>query len=126
MKNLALLALTLGALVSSNVTFAQSASVPLTRAQVRADLIRLEQAGYNPSANDDVTYPADIQAAEAKVAARDAEQQAATPRQQNGDSGMGPAMTGTSDAGHMKKETSPPDSSTCVGPVSFCTLYFGS
>ena len=126
MKKLALLALTLSAVVSSTSTFAQSASVPLTRAQVRADLIRLEQAGYNPSANDDVTYPADIQAAEAKVAAQDAEQQAATPQQQKSDSGMGAEMNGTSDSGHKKQDTHPSNPSTCVGPVSFCNLYFGS
>ena len=126
MKKLALLALTLSAVVSSTVTFAQSASVPLTRAQVRVDLIRLEQAGYNPSANDDVTYPADIQAAEAKVAAQDAEQQAATPQQQKSDSGMGAEMNGTSDSGHKKQDTHPSNPSTCVGPVSFCNLYFGS
>jgi hypothetical protein len=126
MKNLALLALTLSAVVSSTVTFAQSASVPLTRAQVRADLIRLEQAGYNPSASDDVNYPADIQAAEAKVAAQDAEQQAATPQQQNSDSGMGAEMKGTSDSGHKKQDTPPSNLSTCVGPVSFCNIFFGS
>ena len=126
MKKLALLALTLSAVVSSTSTFAQSASVPLTRAQVRVDLIRLEQAGYNPSANDDVTYPADIQAAEAKVAAQDAEQQAATPQQQKSDSGMGAEMNGTSDSGHKKQDTHPSNPSTCVGPVSFCNLYFGS
>lgn len=50
--------------------FAQSTNAPLTRAQVRADLVRLENAGYRPEA-DDATYPADIQAAEAKVAASD-------------------------------------------------------
>ena len=126
MKKLALLALTLSAVVSSTVTFAQSASVPLTRAQVRADLIRLEQAGYNPSTVNDVTYPADIQAAEAKVAAQDAGQQAATPQQQTSDSGMGAEMKGTSDSGHKKQDTPPSNPSTCVGPVSFCNLYFGS
>ncbi|MCU9953383.1 DUF4148 domain-containing protein [Burkholderia sp. BKH01] len=126
MKKLALLALTLSALVSSSVTFAQSASAPLTRAQVRADLIRIEQAGYNPSANDDTTYPADIQAAEAKVAAQDAEQQAAPPQQQKSDSGMGAEMNGASDSGHIKQKMTPPDPSTCVGPASFCHVYFGS
>ncbi|WP_321962791.1 DUF4148 domain-containing protein [Paraburkholderia sp. J7] len=126
MKKLTLLALALCALVSSTETFAQSASVPLTRAQVRADLIRLEQAGYNPSAGDDANYPDDIQAAQAKAAAQDAERQAAEPQQQNSDSGMGAAMTGTSDAGHIKKEKTPSDPSTCVGPVSFCTIFFGS
>ena len=126
MKKLALLALTLSAVVSSTSTFAQSASVPLTRAQVRADLIRLEQAGYNPSANDDATYPIDIQAAEAKVAAQDSEQQAATPQQQKSDSGMGAEMKGTSDSGHIKQKTAPSDPSTCVGPVSFCNIFFGN
>lgn len=126
MKKLALLALTLSALVSSSVTFAQPASSPITRAQVRADLIRIEQAGYNPSANDDSTYPADIQAAEAKVAIHDAEQQAATPQQQKNDSGMGAEMNGASDSGHIKQMTNPSDPSTCVGPASFCRVYFGS
>jgi hypothetical protein len=126
MNKLALLALTLSAVVSSTSTFAQPASVPLTRAQVRAELIRLEQAGYNPSASDDVTYPADIQAAEAKVAAQDAEQQAATPQQQNSDSGMGAEMKGTSDSGRIKQKTARSDPSTCVGPVSFCNIFFGN
>ncbi|SAL74874.1 membrane protein [Caballeronia peredens] len=42
---------------------------PVTRAQVRADLVQLERAGYNPAA-DETTYPADIQAAEARVHAQ--------------------------------------------------------
>ena len=40
-------------------SFAQSQ--PLTRAQVKAELVQLERAGYNPSM-DRVTYPAEIQA----------------------------------------------------------------
>ena len=126
MKKLALLALTLSAVVSSTSTFAQSASVPLTRAQVRADLIKLEQAGYNPSTSDDATYPADIQAAEAQIAAEDAEQQAATPPQQNIDTGMGAELKGTSDSGRIKQKTARSDPSTCVGPVSFCNIFFGN
>jgi hypothetical protein len=39
----------------------------VTRAQVKAELVQLERAGYNPSM-DRTTYPAQIQAAEAKVA----------------------------------------------------------
>jgi hypothetical protein len=50
------------------VAFAQSAE-PLTRAQVRAELVQLEQAGYNPAA-DYVDYPQNIQAAEARVSAQ--------------------------------------------------------
>lgn len=126
MKKLALLALTLSALVSSTVTFAQSASAPLTRAQVRADIVRLEGAGYNPASANDENYPADIQAAEAKVAATDTEQQAATPQQQNSDSGTGAATTGTSDSGHKKQDMRPSNPATCAGPVSFCNPFFGS
>ena len=125
MKKLALLALTLSAVVGSTSTFAQSASVPLTRAQVRADLIRLEQAGYNPASENDLNYPLDIQAAQAKVAAQDAEQQTAAPQQKKSDSAMGAETKGTSDSGHKKQETHPSDPSTCVGPASFCNLYFG-
>ncbi|RFU46631.1 DUF4148 domain-containing protein [Paraburkholderia sp. DHOC27] len=47
--------------------FAQSSQQPLTRAQVRADLVQVEKAGYNPS--DWMHYPENIQAAEARVAA---------------------------------------------------------
>jgi hypothetical protein len=42
----------------------------LTRAQVRADLVRLEQAGYQP--NDWVHYPENIQQAERIAAQQDA------------------------------------------------------
>lgn len=48
------------------VSFAQQANAPVTRAQVKAELIQLEQAGYNPGF-DRVNYPEEIQAAEARV-----------------------------------------------------------
>lgn len=51
--------------------FAQS-SQPLTRAEVRAELVQVEKAGYNP--NDWYHYPQNIQAAEARVAAEKAAQ----------------------------------------------------
>ena len=38
----------------------------LTRADVKAQLVQLERAGYNP-AGDQTTYPANIQAAQARV-----------------------------------------------------------
>lgn len=50
------------------VSFAQS-NQPVTRAQVRAELVQLEQVGYQPG-NHDTQYPSDIQAAEARVAGR--------------------------------------------------------
>ncbi|WP_206996826.1 DUF4148 domain-containing protein [Trinickia mobilis] len=72
------------------VSFAQS-NQPLTRAQVRQELIELEQAGYNPARADDYNYPADIQAAEARVAAQKAGGAQAT--------GYGPAVSASSQSG---------------------------
>jgi hypothetical protein len=68
-------------------SFAQS-SQPLTRAEVRAQLIQLEKAGYQPSAGENTQYPRDIQAAEARVSA---ENSTATS--------VGGAAEGTSAAG---------------------------
>ena len=77
-------------------SFAQS-SQPVTRAQVRAELVQLEKAGYNPAASDDTTYPANIQAAEARVAAQNGTAQAAT--------GYGPSTSGTSQSGQRSEVT---------------------
>jgi len=68
-------------------SFAQT-NQPVTRAQVRAELVQLEKAGYNPSRNDDATYPAEIQAAEARVAA-----------QNDASSGVGGVVSGSSASG---------------------------
>ncbi|MHB9834626.1 DUF4148 domain-containing protein [Paraburkholderia terrae] len=68
------------------VSFAQS-SQQASRSQVRAELTRLEKAGYDP--HDWVHYPENIQAAQAKVAAQDAAAQGAG-------SGYGGAVDGTS------------------------------
>jgi hypothetical protein len=50
-------------------SFAQAnqANQPLTRAEVRAQLIQLEKAGYNPARINDTNYPQEIQAAQARV-----------------------------------------------------------
>ncbi|ACC76213.1 DUF4148 domain-containing protein [Paraburkholderia phymatum] len=56
------------ALAAPALSFAQAEQGQVTRAQVREDLQRVEQAGYRPS-SDDASYPADIQAAEAKASA---------------------------------------------------------
>lgn len=115
MKTLACLAIAIGAIASPVLASAQS-NAPVTRAEVRADLVRIEQAGYNPAIGSDPHYPDDIQAAEAKVAA---EQHAATT-----DVGGSPA-TGASASG-MRVHTATHTPSACVGPVSFCNVYFGS
>ncbi|MEX3949322.1 DUF4148 domain-containing protein [Paraburkholderia sp. EG287A] len=54
------------ALAIPAISFAQSSEQGLTRAQVRAELVQLEHAGYNPSA-DHVNYPENLQAAQARV-----------------------------------------------------------
>ncbi|MDF3083767.1 DUF4148 domain-containing protein [Burkholderia sola] len=69
MKTYIALLTMIGAIVGQSA-FAQSAA-PLTRAQVRDELMRLEAAGYDPAKGDDGAYPADIQAAEAKLAEQD-------------------------------------------------------
>ncbi|OAJ62291.1 hypothetical protein A6V36_19105 [Paraburkholderia ginsengiterrae] len=76
----------IAALISAPLAaFAQS-NQPVTRAQVRAELIQLEKAGYNPSLSNADDYPANIQAAEARVAAQNV-------------TGYGSATDGSSQAG---------------------------
>jgi hypothetical protein len=53
-------------LAAPAISFAQTTDQPVTRAQVRADLIQVENAGWRPNSQD-AYYPADIQAAEARV-----------------------------------------------------------
>jgi hypothetical protein len=56
-------------LAAPAVSFAQSdapSNAPITRAEVRAELVQLEQAGYNP-ATDQTQYPKNIEAAQARV-----------------------------------------------------------
>ena len=98
------------------VSFAQS-NQPVTRAQVRAELVQLEKAGYNPATAVDSTYPADIQAAEAKIAAQD-------NHNLTSNAVGGVAMTGTSSSGKSSRSAS--NNNACVGPVSYCNIYFGS
>ncbi|WP_325618023.1 DUF4148 domain-containing protein [Paraburkholderia sp.] len=81
------------ALAAPVAAFAQTAEAPVTRAQVLADLVRVEHAGYRPTATD-INYPDDIQHAEAIVAQEEA-QQAAPGNNAVG----GVAMTGSTDSG---------------------------
>jgi hypothetical protein len=77
------------ALAAPTFAFAQSTdNGPLTRAEVKAQLVQLEKAGYNP-AEDQINYPANIQAAQARVNAEQA--QAATAY---GPSGSGSSAVG--------------------------------
>jgi Domain of unknown function (DUF4148) len=103
MKKLSALTIALCALSVPVLSFAQT-NAPVTRAQVRAELVQLEQAGYDPSAGESADYPTNLQAAEAKVVAKQAQRASAV-----GDQTSAMTLDGT-----------------CTGPVSFCNVYFGS
>jgi hypothetical protein len=86
MKSLLQVVVIAAAFAAPVTSFAQS-NAPITRAQVRAELVQLEKAGYHPG-DDDIHYPVAVQAAEARVAA------------QNGaESGYGGVASGTSQSG---------------------------
>ena len=72
------------------LSFAQSVQ-PLTRAEVRAQLIELQKAGYDPT-SDQTQYPKNIEAAEARISAQAA-------------SSYGPSAAGTSAWGSSAAES---------------------
>lgn len=69
MKSLFQAVVVAAALVAPMAAFAQS-NAPVSRAQVRAELVQLEKVGYHVGDGDNANYPEAIQAAEAKVAAQ--------------------------------------------------------
>jgi hypothetical protein len=71
MKSLIQAVVIAATLVAPVAVFAQS-NQPLTRAQVREQLVQIEKAGYNPATSNPNEYPANVQAAEARVAAQNA------------------------------------------------------
>jgi type II secretory pathway pseudopilin PulG len=88
MKSLIKGVVIVASLAASATVFAQS-NTRITREQVRAELVQLEQAGYRVGDGDQAHYPAAIQAAEARVAA-----------QQNiGTSAYGGSAAGSSESG---------------------------
>ncbi|WCM24101.1 DUF4148 domain-containing protein [Paraburkholderia bryophila] len=94
MKSLIEAAVIAALITAPLAAFAQS-NQPVTRAQVRAELVQLEKAGYNPATSNDYDYPANIQAAEARVAAQNAQT-----------SGYGSATNGSSQAGSRASTSS--------------------
>jgi Domain of unknown function (DUF4148) len=114
------------ALTAASASFAQSQPTTVTRAQVRAELIQLEHAGYSPGA-DDVYYPNNIQNAEARIAQQQVAAEGKTA------SSYGSDMAGNSQAGQSGKASagqSPvqkkftPKESHSVG--HFNEIYFGN
>ena len=84
MKSLFQTVVVAAALAAPVAAFAQS-DQPVTRAEVRAQLVQAEQAGYYPGDGDQNAYPAQIQAADARIAA------------QNGATDVGGVANGSSD-----------------------------
>jgi len=92
MKTLIAAALAATVLAAPALSFAQQSQQPVTRAQLRAELVELEHAGYHPGLSSPY-YPQDIQAAEARVATKhDAAQ----------DTAYGPSTNGSTQAGERE------------------------
>uniref|UniRef100_E1TEB5 DUF4148 domain-containing protein n=1 Tax=Burkholderia sp. (strain CCGE1003) TaxID=640512 RepID=E1TEB5_BURSG len=89
------------------LSFAQS-NHPLTRADVRAELVQLQKAGYNP-ASDNAQYPNNIEAAQMRIDA------------QNGSAAAyGGVAKGSSAAGARASVTQTPDTQQNIiglGPI---------
>ena len=69
MKSLIKAVAVVASLAVSATVFAQS-NAPITRAQVRAELVQLAQAGYHVGDGDGAHYPEASQAAQARSAAQ--------------------------------------------------------
>jgi len=94
--------------------FASAASAQgLTRAEVRQQLVQAEENGSQFVT--DASYP-DV----SPVFAQQVAQQSQRAH------GTGGTAAGTSEAGAPRAATHAVLNSGCVGPVSFCTPYFGS
>ena len=104
MKSLIQAVVIAAVLAAPVASFAQS-NQPMTRAQVRAELVQLEKAGYYPG-HSSPYYPADIQAAQARVDAQNGTEQAAQ-------SDFGGVTNGSSQSGAV------------VQPKGPQSIYFG-
>ncbi|MGN6667748.1 MAG: DUF4148 domain-containing protein [Trinickia sp.] len=91
MKSLIYTVITVSVIGAPVLSFAQS-NGPITRTQVREELIQLEQAGYRVPVGNNPHYPEDIQAAQARVTEKNAQAQADM-------SGYGSALQSTSESG---------------------------
>lgn len=94
MRSLAKTVAVLFVLAVPVAAFAQSTQSPITRAQVRAELVQAEKDGYSPLAWADYPY-GEIQAAEFRAASHNAKAADA--------SGYGPATNGTSQSGDIAR-----------------------
>jgi hypothetical protein len=79
---LTMIAVALG--ISPAICFAQDTPGPCTRAEVLQHLYDLESEGYWPAQASSLRFPLNIEAAEARLAARQAAQAAQAARAQDG------------------------------------------
>lgn len=105
MKSIFYVAVAASVLAAPIASFAQS-NAPLSRAPVRDELVQLEKAGYQPSLASPY-YPADIQAAEARLSAQ----------QQTWS--VGGIAAGTSRSGAGNAAVSPRESANEINSVYF-------
>ncbi|RQR62378.1 DUF4148 domain-containing protein [Burkholderia sp. Bp9126] len=109
MKSIIYAAIAASVLATPLASFAQSEQ-GLTRDQVKAELVQLEQNGYKPLASDS-QYPDNIQAAEQRI-------QPSQPMLAHADtSGYGAAATGAAQSGGRRTKDAP-------NPVN--SVYFGN
>ncbi|KWF25140.1 DUF4148 domain-containing protein [Burkholderia pseudomultivorans] len=102
--------------VVSFAGFATHASAQaLTRAEVRQALIEAEDQGSRFVT--DTSYPAVSPLFEGA---------AAETRRDQANSGVGGYAGSASDAGKPAVKPAVPASGACVGPASYCSVYFGS
>jgi hypothetical protein len=117
MKKLARLSVAVAALASAGLV-ANAVGQEKTREQVRQELIDAQQHGMQYVT--DTSYP-DV--------ARIYQQQAAQDPQdpQKDTSGVGPDMQGAHESGaRVPAVDGNAAKPACVGPVSYCSIYFGS
>lgn len=74
MKSLIQAVVVAAAFAAPVAVFAQS-NAPVTRAQVKAELVQFEQAGGRPNYSNDPYYPQDAQAAQARISAQNGNNQ---------------------------------------------------
>ena len=113
MKKLAMITMSVAVLASTSV-FSNAFAQETTRAQVRQELIQAENNGSRFVT--DASYP-DVSPVFA--------QQVAHLKQQDA-SGVGSDTSGTSAGGQRKAMNGKTTGAACVGPVDFCTPFFGS
>jgi hypothetical protein len=76
------------ALAAPSFAFAQNSS-PITRSEVKAELVQFEQAGYKPDSGDNATYPVSIQAAAQRMSTPNGETATSYGSPSNGTSHAG-------------------------------------